>query len=228
MKKFKYAEYYTFEDYLKEYNINENDITDETHFHYITSTWSIVFHRPYYRYRSHVYKDILDQYDAKGLYEEIVENFEKDIIVNYSYYRDKTSTKTMFIYYKNDKFVETEIFQSLLKKYNYALTYNRNKELCLDPYIPNKRTDYIYNDCKGIVYYATDLKTYEQIKKFGLKPKTIKCDKVRVSTCPDEMLLKIDLNKYHNTITFFEDKIKESNLFWTKEYIPPFCIEKIN
>lgn len=44
-----------------------------------------------------------------------------------------------------------------------------------------------------------------------------------------DVILKIDLNKYKNMLTFYDDEnVEVFSAYWTSEYIPPFCIERIN
>ena len=116
-------------------------------------------------------------------------------------------------------------------------------------------TNYIYNECKGIVYHVTknDEKTLDSIFKWGLKPRTASYrdfnervlliasdDKKKLKQSIDDVIsilsddtdfyngcsvINVDLNKYHNRIRMFTDNSRETEAFFTKEYIPPFCLE---
>lgn len=256
----KRVEQYTFEDYCTDNHILYEEINDNIHKNFVIENWNPVLHREYFRYKSNVYESILKSYDNKKLYNEILNNFDKDIVpYNYTY-NDRATVKSFVIKYKKTyTFTETEKFRQLLNLYNYFITYidKENKLIHLEPNIPDNMTDYVYNDCNGIVYHITKTDIYEtKIKKYGLKPKTASYRKfpecVFVTTGKNEQeikenikyvkdiltddppyfrntcILKIDLNKYKNKITLYKDNGMENNSFWTSEYIPPYCIKTIN
>jgi len=252
------VKYYTFENYCEDHNILYENINDDTHKDFVMNNWSIVFHRPYYVYKSHVYESLLKSYDTKKLYDKIVDKFGKYIVKYYAPYKDKATTKSLIIVYKdNIDFTKDPKFISLLNLYNYFITYidYDNKEIHLEPNIPDDETNYIYDKCNGMVFHITLKNIYEtKIKKYGLKPKTASYrkypERVFVTTGENKkdiedniefvkqilkedviytedniIVLKIDLNKYKNKITLYKDNGMMNKSFWTSEYIPPYCIE---
>lgn len=252
------VENYTFEDYCRDNNINEDSIDDNTHELFVIGNWSIARHRPYYRYQSKIYESLLKSYDSKKLYDEIKKDFNKYIVSDYYAYKDKANIKTIILKYTDDSFINNEKFKSLLNLFNYFITYNdiKRKELHIEPNIPDDETDFIYNECNGIVYHITKKNNYNQIKKYGLKPRTAAYrtfpERIFVTTAKSNneikanidyvknilledpsyndnniYILKIDLKKYKNKIKLFKDNGMENDSYWTSEYIPPFCIKQI-
>ena len=165
----------TFEEYCAANHIDENNIDDLVHESFVDENWSFVRHKPYYLYKSYVYETLLKSYDTKKLYDEILDNFGEHIVDNYSAYNDKATIKSLLLKYKDNSFKDNDKFKQILNLYNYFITYDdvKNKELHLEPNVPDDCTNYVYNDCDGIVYHLTNQYIYAtKIKLYGLKPKT--------------------------------------------------------
>ena len=73
-------------------------------------------------------------------------------------------------------------FNEIINFLNCFVKYNKKTgdfyTLILEPFKPTNKTNYIYNECNGIVYHITFEKYYNSIiKKGGIKPKRLnKCD----------------------------------------------------
>ena len=126
--------------------------------------------------------------------------------------------------------------------YNNIIYY----EVYIEPYKPQEKTDYIYNDCKGIVYRLVDDNGLKRINHHGLVPKTNlnrynpkyiyvftdinDIDKVKhdIKKHGDLHLIKINLNNYSNKLRFYADPATiDYKAFVTREYIPKYCCEEI-
>ena len=254
----RYVDIYTFEDYCEDNRIMYDDIDDKTHEEFVTMNWSIVRHRPYYIYKSHIYESILNSYDSKKLYDEIEKNFNDYIVHGYFPYKDKSTVKSIILKYKKDpSFVKTDKFEKLLNLYNYFITYidEKYREIHLEPNVPDDVTNYIYDKCGGILYHVTKKSAYQNIKKYGLKPRTASYrkypERVYFTTGEDRRsiienidfvisilkqdesyinnisVLKVDLSLYKNRISIYRDNTMDNDSYWTSEYIPPYCIEEI-
>ena len=252
---------YTFEDYCEDNSISDDMIDNSVHEDFVDFNWSFVRHRPYYLYKSKIYETLLKSYDSNKLYNEILKKYGQYIVDKYSAYKDKSTVKSIILIYKySSKFTKEDEFQHLLNLYNYFITYDdiNNHELHLEPNVPDDCTEFIYNDCNGILYHVTNKYIYEEkIKKFGLKPKTAtyryfpervfyvagtnkkdivdNIEFVKDILKDDDIykkyemiILKVDLNKYKNKVSIFKDNGMENDSYWCGEYIPPYCIEETN
>lgn len=117
---------------------------------------------------SHDYKKFINE--IKTLFD----NIDIEII-------DSNSTNKSFniVTQNNDtyeKIKQDKKFISLYKFYNYSVTYddtpyNNEYVIYVEPNVTTDVTDYVYNECEGIVYHITfDANTYS-IMHNGLRPK---------------------------------------------------------
>lgn len=101
-----------------------------------------------------------------------------------------------------------------------------------------KKTDYIYNNCKGIIYMLADDNELKKINHHGIVQKKYvhvftdinNIDKVKhdIKKQGNLHLIKIDLNKYSNKLRFYIDPATVNyKAFVTREYIPKYCCEEI-
>ena len=251
-------EKYSFERYCKENNIDEHSITDSTHEQFVMDNWSFLQYRPYYEYKSCVYEILLSSYDAQKLYSELMSRFGDSLVEYHRMYNKKATNKSISLKYKELGFVDSEEFKTLLNLYNYTLTYidEDTKEINLEPNIPDDLSEYVYDECGGVVYHITKYFKVGNIKKYGLKPKTGKyrdfSERVYFTTGNDSndirngldriydiftqdktfdpstlVVIQVNLNKYGHKVTLFRDNVIDDNAYWTSEYIPPYCFEKI-
>ena len=113
-------------------------------------------------------------------------------------------------------------------------------------------TDYIYNNCKGIVYRFVNDNGLKRLNHHGLVPRhdndryypryifvIADKDKNKLKETLTEVqreikktnihLIRIDLNKYENKLKFYKDPASVNyDAFVTREYIPKYCCEEID
>ena len=252
---------YSFEEWLGGKGACYKNTGEYAHKEYIKETFESV--RPWFPndsweiLQNSLYETLLKSYDKEKLKEKISHEFGKEII---GYDHDSgVSPKMLVIQYRYDyEFIKTEAFKQLLNLFNYNTTYIDPAErlIYLEPNIPDEMTWYVYGQCDGVIWHITkNRQAFDNIMKFGLKPKTAAYRKYPERTFfitgadKDEIyknisktknmffgsenhkelvLLKIDLKKFKKKLRFFMDPaISGMRAIWSSEYIPPFCIEEI-
>lgn len=205
-----------------------------------------------------VYESLSKSYDTDELLDKIHDRFEDKL--SYLGVKSETKSKTQaFTLFAKDKELEhDEDFKSLLNLYNYFISSASNEYGCrmiyIEPYKPEEKTDYIYNNCQGIIYRCVDKKTLEKVLKVGLVPHHDKgrhryypkYTYVVADTNKEKLkktlsligqdiqktnlhILKIDLNKYKHKLRFFVDPASLNyDGYFTREYIPRYCLKEIS
>ena len=206
-----------------------------------------------------IYENILKSYKSEKLLDKINKKFG-----NYLYdgteINPVTKTNSLVLFISDDKLINDEEFKSLLNFYNYYVSFCEDRkyndikyyEVYIEPYKPEEKTDYIYNDCKGIVYRFVNDNGLKRLNHHGLVPRHdndryypryifVIADKDKnklketLSKVQREIkktnihLIRIDLNKYENKLKFYKDPASVNyDAFVTREYIPKYCCEEID
>lgn len=205
-----------------------------------------------------VYESLNHSYDTDELIDKIHTKFEDKL----SYLSNKIEVEdskinSFSVFAKDENLENDEEFKSLLNFYNYFISKSENefgcRHLYIEPYKPEEKTEYIYNDCKGIIYRCVDKNALNKVLKVGLVPHHDKgrnryYPKYTYCVASDSLqelrkiipkisgdikksslhILKIDLNKYKNKIRFFVDPASVNYpAYFTREYIPRYCCEEI-
>ena len=204
-----------------------------------------------------IYENILKSYKSEKLLNKITKKFG-----NYLYdgieVNAVTKTNSLTLFISDNKLVNDEEFKSLLNLYNYYVSFCEDRkyydikyyEVYIEPYKPKEMTDYIYNDCKGIVYRFVNDNGLKRLNHHGLVPRHdndryypryifVVADKDKnelketLTKVQGEIkklnihLIKIDLNKYENKLKFYKDPASVNyEAFVTREYIPKYCCEE--
>ena len=206
-----------------------------------------------------IYENIAKSYKSKELLDKIKEKFDK-YLYDGSEVNPITKTNSLTLFVSNDSLVNNEEFKSLLNFYNYYVSFCEKRkyndidyyEIYIEPYKPKDKTDYIYNDCKGIVYRFVNDNGLKRLNHHGLVPRhdtdryypryifvIADKDKSRLKDTLSKVqqeikktnlhLIKIDLNKYENKLRFYVDPASVNyDAFVTREYIPKYCCEEIH
>lgn len=265
-------------EYIKSYkypnNINDPSIEDLIEYNNLQETeltyWDIkileglLWHNkrgPKYEtiQENIIYESIIHSYDHEKLLEKINKKFKDDIYDVSEVPTNNDKTKSIGLYIKNENLQYNEEFKSLLNLYNYYVSFceyrkenNGYWEMYIEPYKPKEVTNYIYNDCKGIIYRFVNDYGLKRLNHHGLVPrnnsdrhypkyifvvsnpnndklKEILLQVKREIKKNDLHLIKIDLNKYENKLKFFIDPASVNyEAYVTREYIPKYCCEEIN
>ena len=206
-----------------------------------------------------IYENILRSYKSEKLLDKINKKFG-----NYLYdgkeVNPVTKTNSLTLFISDDELVNDEEFKSLLNSYNYYVSFCEDRkygdikyyEVYIEPYKPKEKTDYIYNDCKGIVYRFVNDNGLKRLNHHGLVPRHdndryypryifVVADKdknelketllkvQREIKKTNIHLIRIDLNKYENKLKFYKDPASVNyDAFVTREYIPKYCCEEID
>ena len=205
-----------------------------------------------------IYENILHSYSSKELLEKINSKFKDYLYDGAEVPTNNENTKSIDLYINNKDLQYNEEFKSLLNYYNYYVSfcdyrkeYMGYYEMYIEPYKPKEVTDYIYNDCKGIIYRFIDDNGLKRLNHHGLVPKQgndrnypkytfviANPDKNKLKDIllqvPKDIkkinlhLIKIDLNKYENKLKFYIDPASVNyEAYVTREYIPKYCCEEI-
>ena len=184
----KYVDESSFEDFINKNNITE--ITEDTYRFYLDNNFNDYEHcdtfngRWYSAYQSKLNETLLHSYDAKELVNKITKLYNIEKV----YYVNPKQDITQFTVYLSkedyeDAFTNVE-FHSIYNMYNYYWkTANDSKcYIIFEPYKSKEVTDYIYNECNGIIYTITGAEIYNKINnskeltKHILKPNKISRD----------------------------------------------------
>ena len=205
-----------------------------------------------------IYENILNSYSSEDLLNKINSKFKKYLYDGAEVPSNNQNTKSIDIYINDKNLQYNEEFKSLLNLYNYYVSFceYRNEyggyyEMYIEPYKPKEVTNYIYNDCKGIVYRFVNDNGLKRLLHHGLVPRHDN-DRyypkyIYVVANPNENELKniltkvqseikktnlhhikINLNKYENKLKFYIDPASVNyEAYVTREYIPKYCCEEI-
>lgn len=205
-----------------------------------------------------IYENICKSYDSKELLNKIKNKFN-----NYLYdgaeINPVSKSNSITLYISDKELINNETFKSLLNFYNYYISFCETRkhdninyyEVYIEPYKPEDKTDYIYNDCNGIVYRFVNDDGLKRLNHHGLVPRH-DTDRyypryifVVANKNKDELkktlsqvqreikktnlhLIKINLNKYENKLRFYKDTASVNyDAYVTREYIPKYCCEEI-
>lgn len=245
-------------DIMRHNGINETEVSDLDLKRISKILWSDAVHRNYEQWHDKiVYENLNNSYDPEELCKKIENQFEKYLAYKGTLVDNNSNIKSLSVFAKDESLKSNEDFKSLLNLYNFYISfYEKRKEgyyeIYLEPYKPEEKTDYIYNDCKGIVYRYVDDNGLKRLNRHGLVPRHDKDryypryiffvadnDKEKLKDTLSKIqtdikklnlhLIKIDLNKYHNKIRIFVDTASvHYDGYVTREYIPRYCCEEIN
>ncbi len=173
----------TIDDFLKDNNITE--VTDEIVEKFINANWSgtdeifgDIIERSYDNYQKLLINETLnDSHDHNALMYFIDKYWHNDIIGDFIDDESNSDTHKITVNLKHDITSEQK-FNEIIHFMNYFVKFNKKVNdkytLILEPFKPSNKTDFIYNECKGIVYHITFEKYYNAIRKRGgLKPKRL-------------------------------------------------------
>ena len=206
-----------------------------------------------------IYENILKSYKSEKLLDKINKKFG-----NYLYdgteVNPVTKTNSLVLFISDNKLINDEEFKSLLNFYNYYVSFCEDRkyndikyyEVYIEPYKPEEKTDYICDDCKGIVYRFVNDNGLKRLNHHGLVPRhdndryypryifvIADKDKNKLKETLMEVqreikktnihLIRIDLNKYENKLKFYKDPASVNyDAFVTREYIPKYCCKEID
>lgn len=192
--------------------------------------------------KNHIEESLIKSYDTNKLIDKI-KNRYKDIEV--SLYPSK-SDESLFTITFNDKdnyerFLEDIYIQKQLDFFGYYITEKIDKKLliAIEPNFGTKCTDFVYNNCNGLIFHITSKEFYKNnIKYKGLKPKIGNIKKYRYFTeriflicgeTTDEIIenieliidqkgyekdsyviLMIDLKENHYNVNFYYDPSEDN------------------
>lgn len=218
----------------------------------------------YTDYQEFLYESILKSYDPSKLIAAIKKEFGDVVvdsyIMNYVGMIDGTSSPRSFgIQLRDDTDVDKfkKQIQHIINLYNYKITEYIAKErvIFFEPSIPEDATDYIYNDCDGVVYHITKTKNVQSILSKGLRLKSgityrkfderifftaapvsflVKNNIYKIAAdkryeLSEMSIIKIELNKYSKKIRVFRDpQSTHAEGFYTMEYIPSKCLSVVD
>lgn len=200
-----------------------------------------------------VYENLNYSYDPDILYQKLVQKFN---VYNAIYADSNSKIKSFTFDIKEKELLNNEEFKSLLNFYNYYVSFCDNYKdfyrIYVEPYKPEEKTDYIYNNCKGIVYRFVDDNGLKRLKNHGLSPRhdidryypryifvVANEDKNKLKETFKSIqreikkrnlhLIEIDLNKYENKLRFYVDVASVNyDAYVTREYIPKYCCREID
>jgi len=136
--------------------------------------------------KNKIEESLIKSYDTNKLIEKIEKKY-KDIDV--SIYPSKSNESLFKIIFNNkddyENFLEDIYIQRQLDFFGYYITEKINKELIVfvEPNFGTKCTNFIYNDCNGLLFHVTLRKTFNKfIRGEGLKPKVGDIKKYRYFT----------------------------------------------
>jgi len=247
---------YLFEDFCldneikdKELKKNLEEIYERFEDYKFCPKYSINNFCTYEDYQNYLYGNIILE-NLNGFIQELKNKYDitdKDIEFLTGKYYVKISIK---------KSININDFKDLINKYNVNISkiskgISRNK-LYIEDIDTLEKTDEVYKESAGILYHLTTKDRINKILKYGLEPRSentrfdypgriyflsgISSSK-KINTIKNILdksnykLIKIDLNKLHNKIRFYEDPLMSNDLiisYWTSESIPPYCLESVS
>lgn len=174
-------DYIVIDDYYEFINVNNiEEISEDSYRFYLDS----IYHKMYkyydgfFTYNDYTQKflnidEVLNRsWDSRQLVKNLSYNYG---VKEVEYVNPKREITQFDIYFNDDinAILNDDKFWSLLHLSNYYIkTIDDYKNgLILEPYKPKDITDYIYNDCKGIIYHVTKRSVYDKIKNSELAPK---------------------------------------------------------
>lgn len=169
------------DDYYEFINVNNiEEISEESYRFYLDSIYDKYY--PYYD-SEYSYKDYTQKllnidetlnrsWDSKQLVKKISDKYK---VTDVKYVNIKSEITQFNIYFDdniNDILDDKEFWNILhLSNYYIKTVIDNENGIILEPYKPKDITDYIYNDCKGIIYHVTRKSVYDKIKNSELSPK---------------------------------------------------------
>lgn len=246
----------TIDDWLYINDIDIDEISEDLQIDFEHTMWNSIKGPKYDIHQKNIFYENLNRsYNSKELVSKLKDKFN-DKIINPRFVETMKDTNSFTIEIDDKDLINDEEFKSIMNFYNYYVSYcerkNNNYEVYIEPYKPKEVTDYIYNDCKGIIYRYVDDYGLKRLNHHGLVPRhDIKRyypmyifvvgnhdkDKLirTLKLIPKDIkkknlhLIKIDLNKYKNKLKFFIDTATVNyEAYVTREYIPKYCCEEIN
>lgn len=108
----------------------------------------------------------LKTHDHKKLQKILKEEFPKNI----AFFNDfNENSFIMFLNTDSQSILNNDKFKDILQFFNYTLRQPYDGGYLIEPIYPKNVSDYVYNDCSGILYHFTDNKSAESILKSGLR-----------------------------------------------------------
>lgn len=260
IKTYKYPKQYknpNLEDIIDFNNLNNEDLS----FYDIKILEGLLWHDkrgPKYDIycENRIYENINHSYSSKELLKKINSKFKDYIYDSSEVDTNSKDNKSFGLYINNDELIKNEEFKSLLNYYNYYISFCEKRkgywELYIEPYKPEEKTNYIYKDCKGIVYRIVNDNGLKRLNHHGLVPRhdidryypkyifvvaNSNKDKLKeiLKLVQNDIkktnlhIIQIDLNKYENKLNFYIDTASVNyDAYITREYIPKYCCKEIN
>ena len=117
----------------------------------------------------------MKKYQTKSLIDKIKRKYEN---IDISIHHSKSDISLFRIVFNEeddyDKFLTDIYIQRQLDFFGYYVNENIDDELTIfiEPNFGTKCTNFVYNNCNGLIFHVTDKETYiNNIKYSGLKPK---------------------------------------------------------
>lgn len=249
-----------FDEFCKMNNITEPN--GEIYKEYLGATFNNAslgygVERSYIAYQERLYETLLHSWDCH----ELIYKLKKFInINNVTYVNNKRNTTqfSIFTTYEEYDSIDEQRFFSLIHLYNYyvknVIEHDDNVEIVFEPYKPKDVTDYVYNECKGIIYHVTSERASDKIKNTEIKSKAKHDDNViyrdgrsffiaskdksevrhelrqltNLLKLKDPVYIEVDLNEYYNKLRFRLDSSGAGYKVFTEEPVPCFCLHRIS
>ena len=112
---------------------------------------------------------IINEYLKSVSTKKTIEIIQKELSEYINTIEDENNL--IFITFNNYNKIDKEKFNNILNTYRYIIHTRIGNKVILEPLSENNCNDYIYKDCKGIVFHLTDNITAEKILDVGLRPK---------------------------------------------------------
>lgn len=240
---------YGYDSFLNEVNYNyvRDDVTNDElfeDFYFDRFKCKYYFCRPSYdEYQKYLYESLLYSYDISLLENKLYEKCES--------IRRIYNHQEFLIAYAYDE-SEKDIIENIAKFYGYFIAscdYDKNNFVYImeSVYGVSDVTDYVYNECNGIIYHITHEKRVYKILQQGLCTKsqnkravhppriyfTINPDKEKLKELAKDLypdgdyaVLKVNVSKNDtHKCKFFIDAAYDEYGIWTSDMIAPKCIE---
>jgi len=124
--------------------------------------------------KNKIQESLIKSYNTEKLISVIYKKYPN---ITYSYNKSKSKEFLFTIYFDNkddyNKFFEDIYIIKQLDFFGYYIIEYIDKDLCItfEPNFGTKCTDFVYNNCNGLVFHITSKEVYEKyIKETGLKP----------------------------------------------------------
>lgn len=166
--------YRTFEEFMYINNLSENDITSDAIYEFELYNYNRILERPYSQ-ANYFINETLMSHDTDIIKRVLIEEFD-DNIKNITIYKSKAKPNSLYVTFNDEEPIKSYVFKRICDFFNYIISDIKHYEdtddydVYLEPNITNEVTDYVYDDCDGVVYHVTYKSNVESILRTGLRP----------------------------------------------------------